>query len=213
MADLIDQFCDAIDEYLRITGDHPSNVAGILMGATGGSRHVKGLGGLSASGLEDRDPKHVSLHDLYGSHTPYQLREWLHRLSNDIGISQYFLVPSVIRFQEKWLTDFLLNREEGIENRKRFIETMEHLISDKQARDEHFALSDRIYPDRPAPDSDEARIEGLKESRDHMSNMSSESPDRTRDKLQTWKDVTRDIASDENIDRYRKSLPVEEIDY
>lgn len=213
MADLIDQFCEAINQYLNTTGDHPYNVAGPLMEATGGSRHIKGLGGLSPSELDKRDSDRLSLHELYGSHTPTQLRDWLHRLSNDIGISQTFLVPSLIRFQEKWLTNFLLSQDKGIENRKRFIEMMEHLISNKSAREEHFAQSDRMFPNRPSPDSDEARIERLEESRDRMRDMPSESPDRTRDKLQTWNDVTCDIVSDENLDRYRDTLHGEDPDY
>lgn len=212
MADLIDQFCDAIDEYLSITGDHPYNIAGPHMEATGGSHHIKGLGGLSQSELAKRDPSNVSLHDLYGAHTPAQLREWLHRLSNDIGISQTFLVPSVIRFQEKLFTNFLLSKDEGIENRKRFIEMMEYLISNKPARDEHFAQNDRMFPDTPGPDSDEARIESLEESRERMRNMPFESPERSRDKLQKWNDVTRGIASEENLDRYRKTLLGEALD-
>ena len=199
---LVDQFCQAVERYLASTGDAEENVAGLLMLMLGGDRVIKGRGALSREELASRDSEKLRAVDIHGRYEIAHLRQWLNHLVTEVGILDVFLTPALIRFYEGWETNRLLGYDEGVQRQQEMADSFRRMIESKEARDEYFDDLARRRSRITQPEDDDARVERLKSTLSHLESMNRESVDRIRDKLQAWRDYTRDIASDENTKRY-----------
>lgn len=105
---LVDQFCDAAEEYLRVTGDDPANIAGYLITMTGGLKYAKGEGALSAEELQKIPHQEQTFKDRQGVHGISDLRYWFGLLTTQFAMTEQFLVPSAAQFIQRYLTDRVL---------------------------------------------------------------------------------------------------------
>lgn len=210
MKRLIEHFCDAIDEYLAVTAEHPDNVAGYLMMITGGERQIKGDGALSEAELAHIEPEKRTGSQIHGHFKVSHLRNWLNYLYNEIGIMDILLVPSLIKYYRQYLISMAFD-EEIQERRQKIIERLESYLVSKELRDEYFEKMSMISK-KGLPSSEEEKTSYINKELAFFKNFKPESDLKKRDKVRVWEEKMKELATEKYINEYLSEIAREYIE-
>lgn len=109
---LIDQYCQAIQEWSSVTSEDEYAIVFYSMIHSGGVWHVKAEGAVD----DPENPIHSNktIRDIHGRHSLPQLREFLLHLCTDIHILEDLLICGLIATVDRELESLVLGFHEGL---------------------------------------------------------------------------------------------------
>ena len=208
MALLIDQFCEAIEEYGRRTGETSSPIHWTTW-FTGGWRALKAIDRVDPATVPPERRRTLTVGEVTGRHTVDQVRDWLNTLVHKLGVDQGFLITALVRAIEDELEELSESYAKGLRNRRKHLAMMEKIAADP----EELATVIEHMNAKRAPGEEpftEATLLSHIEHFRRWSTPSLEDQRRNRTALTVWREVTAPIIDRRNVRKASNAFAREE---
>ena len=204
MGMLIDQFCEAVREWSRRTGEPEYGIPTFyVMAPTGGTKFRQAVGRVDPQTVAPERRGDLSLHELMGHYTLEQMREWLEELVHRRHMFEDFLIVALVRAIDDGFERMLEDYAKGIRRRRRAYELMEEDLADPERRVYWLKRQNESLPPGSEPIT-EADLRDIAQQMKEFSTPSLEEQRRARVQLDGWRELTAPILDSANIDEFHR---------
>lgn len=205
MGTLIDQFCDAADQWARIVGDTGETIVVTwTMSYTGGVDTQDPQGGIDPETLPESLRSRISAGAVRGQYTAAQMRGQLELLVHTTMVFEEFLVIALIRRLEEDFEDWSENYVRGLEKLREDQRRMEAQAADPVQLQDLIDRVNRLSRERGGDSDFTAQsFQTIIDRTGRWGQFSADEQRKRRLYLDAWRQVTAPILARENRERFK----------